>query len=79
MTLRLRGFYQEALPVAEEMVALCESTFGLESAEGFNSRQILGSLLGDTDNLRESEKVKQQLLDAKVKALGPEHKDRRCA
>ena len=75
VTLRLRGFYQEALPVAEEMVALCESTFGLESAEGFNSRQILGSLLGDTDNLRESEKVKQQLLDAKVKALGPEHPD----
>ena len=71
--LRLRGFYQEALPVAQEMVALCESTYGLESHYGFVSRHRLALILMDMGNLREAEKIDREILDAYLKAFGPEH------
>ena len=73
--LRLRGFYQEALPVAQELVELCESTYGLESNNAFASRETLSGILYDMGNLQEAERVERELLDTKVKALGPDHKD----
>jgi len=73
--LRLRGFYQEALPVAQEMVALCESTYGLESHDGFKSRTMLGIILYHMGNSWEAEKVQRELLDTTVKALGPEREE----
>ncbi|CAL1152894.1 unnamed protein product [Cladocopium goreaui] len=72
-TLRLRGFYQEALPVAQELVELCESTYRLESHYGFVSRATLSGILCDMGNLREAEKVQREILDADLKAFGPEH------
>ena len=72
--LRLRGFYQEALPVAQEMVALCESTYGLESNDGFESRTMLGIILYHMGNPWEAEKVQRELLDT-LKALGPEREE----
>ena len=59
--------------MAQEMVALCESTYGLESHYGFVSRHRLALILMDMGNLREAEKIDREILDAYLKAFGPEH------
>ena len=72
-TLRLRGFYQEALPVAQELVELCASTYGPESAKGLVFHSTLTAILCDMCNLREAEKIGREIFDAYLKAFGPEH------
>eukprot|EP00435_Cladocopium_sp_Y103_P014898 s2381_g3.t1 len=73
--LRLRGFYQEALPVAQEMVANCKSRHAPDSEQALTCQSILASILFDLGKLCESEELDRRILDARVKALGPEHKE----
>eukprot|EP00435_Cladocopium_sp_Y103_P031681 s163_g8.t1 len=73
--LRLRGFYQEALPVAQDMVAFCEARYGAKSLHALKCSTVLATTQFNMDNFLEAEKLHRRIFDARVKALGPEHKD----
>lgn len=73
--LRARGFSQEALPLAQEILALCESRHGPETAEALTCQSMLAKILFDLGNFCEAEKLHRRGLGARVKALGPEHKE----
>ena len=71
--LRLRGFYQDALPLVQEAVAVCVSTYGPESTEALTCQGILGAIFVHVGNFCEAEKLHRQVLDIRLKTLGPEH------
>eukprot|EP00435_Cladocopium_sp_Y103_P031770 s1511_g8.t1 len=73
--LRARDFSEEALPLAEEMVAFCDSTYGPESIEALTCQSMLAKILFDLGNFCEAEKLHRRILDARLKALGPEHEE----
>ena len=56
-TLRVRGFYQEALPLFRGIVAFCESTYGPESLPALKCSRGLAATLCDMHNLWEAEKI----------------------
>ena len=68
-----RGFYQEALPLEQGMVAFCESTYGPESLPALRCSRKLAATLCQMGNLSEAEKMNRRVVDAMVKTLGPEH------
>ena len=70
--LRLRGFYQDALPLVQEAVAVCVSTYGPESTEALTCQGILGAIFVHVGNFCEAEKLHRQVLDIRLKTLGPE-------
>ena len=72
--LQVRGFYQEALPLWQGMVAFCESTYGPESLPALKCSRGLASTLSNMGDPWEAEKMTRRILDAMVKTLGPEHK-----
>ena len=73
--LRAHGYSQEALPLAQELLALCESRHVPESIEALTYQSMLAKILFDLGNFCEAEKLHRRILGARVTALGPEHKE----
>jgi len=69
------GKYQEAIPIAEKLLAIREKQLGLQNPETAGSLNSLATLYFQTGAYEKAEPLYQQALQIRQKTLGPEHPD----
>ncbi|HEX7516919.1 MAG TPA: tetratricopeptide repeat protein [Chthoniobacterales bacterium] len=69
------GKYREAIPFAERIIVVTESSFGRESPETAEALNILGKVYIETGELKKAEPAFTRALQMFEKARGSEHPD----
>lgn len=72
-TLYEAGKYEEAIPIAKNLLELAENKFGPEHPDTAASLNILAELYRAMDDYARAEPLSQRALKIYEKALGPEH------
>ena len=67
------GRFEEALPVREEVLALCEQTFGPDHLHTLTAVSHLAILLIKQGDRTTAEPLKRRILETIERTLGPEH------
>jgi tetratricopeptide (TPR) repeat protein len=75
LTLYRQGRYDEAIPVAQNILAIREKALGPEHPETASSLNILARLYMSKGDYARAEPLYQRTLAIREKALGPEHPD----
>ncbi|MBV9490586.1 MAG: tetratricopeptide repeat protein, partial [Verrucomicrobia bacterium] len=73
VSLYRQGKYQEAIPLAERLLALDQKRFGPENAETARALNDLGQLYAAAGDYTKAEPLLRQALDARRRLLGPQH------
>jgi tetratricopeptide (TPR) repeat protein len=74
-TLYQAGSYQQAIPIAQQLLKACEESFGPENRNTANSLNILAGLYEAMGDYAKAEPLSQRTLRICEKDLGPEHPD----
>jgi CHAT domain-containing protein/Tfp pilus assembly protein PilF len=69
------GKYQEAVPIARQVLAICEKVLGQEHPDTATSLHNLARLYDETGDYAKAEPLYRRALAIREKALGPEHAD----
>ena len=67
------GRFEEALPVCEQDLALCEQTFGPDHLHTLNAVSHLATLLHKQGDLATAEPLKRRVLETTERTVGPKH------